>query len=338
MAKKRVLVVGSGGREHALSWKLSQSPEIGDLFVAPGNGGTLQVADNVNIQATDIQGLLRFAKDQRVDLTVIGPEDPLVAGIADVFRQQGLRVFGPSAQAAELESSKAFAKRLMANHLIQTAPFEIFDDYQTAVNYLNECCFAPVVVKASGLALGKGAYPCHTLDQAQTVLEDIMVNGIHQEAGKVVIIEKFLHGQEASIHALSNGIDALMLPASQDHKAAFDNDTGPNTGGMGCFAPIPWYNAEYLAHAKSAIVFPVLRAMGQKATPWSTAFIGCLYPGLMVQGETDQSVLEFNVRFGDPETQALMRLLKGDLFRISWPIRQRHQNRRYRRRAKHRRY
>lgn len=309
----KVLVIGSGGREHALAWKLSQSPKVTDLYVAPGNGGTSQIAENISINATDIDGLVRFAKKNAIDLTVVGPDDPLAAGIVDTFQKETLRIFGPTRAAAEIEWSKVFAKRLMRKCGILTAPFAIFQDHEKAqqdVYYENG---TSLVVKADGLALGKGAYVCHTVQDALLALQEIMVKRQYGNAGNEVVIEDFLEGQEVSIHAFCDGKSVVLFPPSQDHKPIFDGDQGRNTGGMGTITPVPWFTAEFLESAKTHIVTPALNALKELNAP----FVGCLYPGLKAT-LLGLVTLEFNARFGDPETQSYMRLLKTDLFDILW--------------------
>jgi phosphoribosylamine---glycine ligase len=304
---KNILVVGSGGREHALAWKLSQSSRLGKLHVAPGNGGTSEVAENIPIQATDIRGLLGFAEKNAIDLTVVGPDDPLALGIVDEFQSRGLKIFGPTKAAAQIEASKAFAKQFMDLRLIPTASFEIFSRYEKAREYV-QAHGTPIVIKASGLALGKGAYVCQTIDKAENALREIMVDRIHEDAGDEVVIEELLDGQEISIHALSDGEDFVLFPPAQDHKPVFDGDRGKNTGGMGTIAPVPWVNAEIMQGVEKEIVRPTLHSLAQLGHP----FTGLLYPGLKMT-TAGPKVLEFNARFGDPETQSYMRLLKSDI-------------------------
>jgi len=309
MASK-VLIIGNGGREHALAWKLAQSPRVSKLYVASGNGGTRNVAKNIAIEATDIESLARFAEEKSIDLTVVGPENSLALGIVDIFRSRGLRIFGPTRAAAKIEWSKAFAKRLMRDQGIPTAPFRIFQKYERALDYVHKHG-APTVVKASGLAFGKGVYPCKTLTEAEKALVEIMLKHVHKEAGNEVIIEEFLDGQEISIHAFCDGKTSILLPTAQDHKPIYDGDKGGNTGGMGIIAPVPWVTAEMLRNIERQIVKPTLDALAERGIP----FIGCLYPGLKMT-PTGPKVLEFNARFGDPETQSYMRLLKTDLLDI----------------------
>ena len=302
----KVLVVGKGGREHALVWKIIQSPKVSKIFCAPGNAGIAQLAECIEIEADDVSGLVRFAEGKNIDLTVVGSEDSLALGIVDIFRSRGLRIFGPTRAAAKIEWSKAFAKRLMRGNSIPTASFRIFRNYNRALDYICEHG-VPIVIKVSGLASGKGVYPCKTLAEAEEVLAEIMLKHIHKEAGNEVIIEEFLDGQEISIHAFCDGKTSILMPTSQDHKPIGDGDKGRNTGGMGTIAPVPWVSAEMLQNIDRQIVKPTLNALAELGQP----FTGCLYPGLK-----GQKVLEFNARFGDPETQSYMRLLKTDLLDI----------------------
>lgn len=302
-----VLVVGSGGREHAIAWKLSRSPRIGKLYVAPGNGGTGAVAQNVPIEAMDFQHLAQFAQERKIGLTVVSSDDPLASGIVDFFEKRGLRIWGPSKAAAQVEWSKSFAKELMKEAGIPTASFGTFGNAAAALAYVRTQSL-PVVVKASGLALGKGVYMCATLAEAERVVDDIMIKRVHKDAGAEVVIEQYLQGQELSLHALTNGVDHVLFPPSQDHKRAQDGDQGPNTGGMGVIAPVPWVDEALMANIEHHVVeraFEALRARG-------IFYKGILYPGIMATADGPK-VLEFNARFGDPETQAYMRLLQSDL-------------------------
>ena len=308
--KTNVLIIGSGGREHALAWKLVKSARIGKLYVAPGNGGTRQVAENISIEANDIDGLVKFAEKNEIGLTVVGPDDPLALGVVDAFHARGLRIFGPTRAAAEIESSKAFAKNLMSKANIPTATFKIFNEYNKALSYVRERG-APIVVKASGLALGKGVYVCKTLAEAEGALAEIMLDHVHKEAGSEVVVEEFLDGQEISIHAFCDGKTFVLLPPAQDHKPIRDNDEGKNTGGMGTIAPVSWISANTLKIIGEQVVHPTLEALIKYGRPFS----GLLYPGLKMTS-TGLKVLEFNARFGDPETQSYVRLLKTDLLDI----------------------
>jgi phosphoribosylamine--glycine ligase len=304
----RVLVVGSGGREHALVYKLSRSPRLTRLFCAPGNAGICSLAECVDVSPEDIPGLLALAQRERIDLTVVGPEAPLCKGITDIFRKEGLRIFGPSQRAAELEGSKTFAKNLMGRYLIPTAQARSFRRAEEARRYVRDSENLPVVVKASGLAAGKGVSVCATLDEADTAIDDCLKLGKFGDAGSEILIEDFLEGEEASILALTDGKTIATLEPSQDHKAALDDDKGPNTGGMGAYSPAPIVSPALLNTVEREIVVPVVHAMNRTGR----SFQGVLYAGLMVSG-SGAKVLEFNVRFGDPETQPLLLRLKTDL-------------------------
>lgn len=303
-----VLVIGSGGREHALAWKLAQSSRVGKISVAPGNAGTSQIGESVPIAVHDLEALARFAEDERVDLTVVGPDDPLALGIVDVFRTRRLPVFGPTQSAAQIEASKAFAKQVMVENGIPTAEHRVFSVAAEARRYVRDQG-APIVVKASGLALGKGAYPCRTLDEAERAIEVIMDLRAHGDAGREIVVETFLEGEEYSAHALTDGSEFLLFPAAQDHKRAFDGDHGPNTGGMGSVAPMPRFTRVFNDFVSRRIVAPALAALKRDGDP----FVGCLFPGIMLD-ETGPMVLEYNGRFGDPETQSYVRLLENDLY------------------------
>jgi len=305
-----VLVIGSGGREHALAWKLAQSPQVGRVYVAPGNGGTVAAAENVPIEATDLPRLIEFAHQKQIGLTVVGPEAPLAAGIVDAFHAAGLRIFGPSQAAAQLESSKAFAKRLMIEEGIPTAVGAIFSDHQTALSYLYSHKL-PVVIKASGLAAGKGVFVCTTMAEAEAALQQIMVERAFGAAGDEVIIEDCLTGEEASLLAFSDGKTVLPMLPARDYKRVFDDDRGPNTGGMGGYAPSPYLTPGLIAEVQRRILQPVVDGMRRRGTP----YVGVLYAGLMLT-EAGPRVLEFNCRFGDPETQVLLPLLASDLIEV----------------------
>ena len=315
----RILIIGSGGREHALAWKLLQPSQINgvrgpeperEIFVAPGNGGTLALAQNVEVATTDIPGLVDFATRHAIDLTVVGPEVPLVAGVVDAFQAAGLRAFGPSAAAARLEGSKAFAKEFMFQEGIPTAPAEIFDDYEAARAALARH-MGPIVVKASGLAAGKGVLLCQTRDEAQSALHRMMVERAFGEAGDRVLLEAYLEGEEVSLLAFSDGITVVPMPAARDYKRALDGDQGLNTGGMGGYAPSPYLTPELVDEITDRVLRPVIDGMRRRGTP----YVGVLYAGLMLTADGPQ-VLEFNVRFGDPETQLLMPLLETDLAEV----------------------
>jgi phosphoribosylamine--glycine ligase/phosphoribosylformylglycinamidine cyclo-ligase len=306
----RVLVVGSGGREHALAWKLSRSPQVGRLFVAPGNGGTAAMAENVAIAAEDVPALVAFARQERIDLTVVGPEAPLVRGLVDALTEAGLSAFGPSAAAAQLEGSKAFAKRFMVEEGIPTAVGAVFDDLEAARAYLMRQQ-APVVVKASGLAAGKGVFVCATMDEAQAALRQIMVDRAFGPAGDEVIIEDCLVGEEASLLAFSDGRTVVPMLPARDYKRVGDRDQGPNTGGMGGYAPSPYLPPAAVREVTARVLQPAIDGLRGHGTP----YVGVLYAGLMLTANGPR-VLEFNCRFGDPETQVLLPLLETDLVDI----------------------
>jgi phosphoribosylamine--glycine ligase len=304
----KVLVVGSGGREHALAWAIRRSPRVETVWIAPGNAGTTGVGENVDIAATDIDALVSFARDRRADLTVVGPEAPLMAGIVDRFRAANLACYGPTAAAARLEGSKAFAKDFMRRYRIPTAAFATFDD-ATRARAFARSLRAPLVVKADGLAAGKGVVVAADHEQADRAIDEMLLQGRFGDAGRRVVVEEFLRGEEVSVHAVCAGGRALLLPSSQDHKRAYDGDAGPNTGGMGAVAPVPWMDDRALARVEQEIVRPVLDGMVADGAP----FTGTLYAGIMWTDAGPQ-VLEFNARFGDPETQSLMPLLvDGDV-------------------------
>jgi len=303
----KLLVVGSGGREHCLVWKLAQSQLVDKLYCAPGNGGTAAIAENLDIAATDIDKLLEFAKAESIDLTVVGPEAPLVCGIVDKFDTAGLKVFGPTKELALLEGSKVFAKEVMRKFSIPTADFKVFSDPQKAKQYISQKG-APLVVKADGLAAGKGVIVAKTVKEAMSSIDMIMVDKKFGLSGDRVIIEDCLEGQEASILVFSDGENIVPLVSSQDHKAAFDGDSGPNTGGMGAYSPAPLVNDQLLKKIIDQVFKPLIG--GLKAE--NKAYKGILYAGLMIKDEAI-SVLEFNVRFGDPETQSILPKLKSDL-------------------------
>ncbi|MBN1936937.1 MAG: phosphoribosylamine--glycine ligase [Anaerolineae bacterium] len=305
-----ILVIGSGGREHALAWKLAQSPKVKRVYVAPGNGGTATIARNVPISADDIDGLVDFARRQQIDLTVVGPEVPLVAGLADAFQSAGLRVFGPSRAAAQLEGSKSFAKRFMVEEGIPTAAGAVFNDHHTALGYL-KAQGAPIVVKANGLAAGKGVFVCATVDEAEDALKQIMIDRAFGASGDEVLIEACLTGEEASLLAFSDGQTVVPMLPARDYKRILDGDKGPNTGGMGCYAPSPYLTPDLIAEVQRRVLQPAVDGMRRRGTP----YIGVLYAGLMLTNAGPR-VLEFNCRFGDPETQVLLPLLDTDLVDI----------------------
>jgi phosphoribosylamine--glycine ligase len=303
----KVLVIGNGGREHALVWKLAQSSGLSQLYCAPGNAGTAEQATNVAISADDLPSLLAFAREHAIDLTVVGPELPLELGIVDLFRHHGLTIFGPTQQAARLETSKAFAKTIMIKYGIPTASFRIFSEPQEADGYVDQHDL-PLVVKADGLAAGKGVVVCKSREQAHRAIDQIMRVKVFGDAGTRVVIEDFLQGEEVSFFVLTDGTSLLPLPACQDHKAIFDADEGPNTGGMGAYSPVPCVDAALSERIMEEIMRPIVRAMA--AEGW--LYQGVLYAGLMLV-EQRPWVVEFNARFGDPEAQVLMMRLDSDL-------------------------
>jgi phosphoribosylamine--glycine ligase len=306
----KVLVIGSGGREHALAWKLAQSPRVEEVLVAPGNAGTATEprCRNLDIRATDLDGLLNAAETEGVAFTVVGPEAPLVAGVVDRFRDAGQLIFGPTAAAAQLEGSKAFAKDFLARHGIPTAYYAVFEDAKLALDHVREHG-APIVIKADGLAAGKGVVVAMTLAEAEAAITDMLEGNAFGEAGSRVVIEEFLEGEEASFISMVDGRTALPMATSQDHKRVGDGDTGPNTGGMGAYSPAPVVTPEVHARIMREVVEPTVRGMAADGMP----FTGFLYAGLMITPEGAPKVIEFNVRFGDPETQPVMLRLRSDL-------------------------
>lgn len=306
----KVLVVGCGGREHTLAWKLSLSPEVEQVFCAPGNAGTGSVARNVELKAEDVAGLASFARKEKIDLTIVGPEAPLVAGIADTFGQKGLKIFGPSGKAAVLEGSKVFAKEFMSRNRIPTAPFRIFSESKSAKEFLRRRG-QPLVVKADGLAAGKGVVVPRSLEEAVAAVEEVMEKRAFGNAGDRVVLEEILVGEEASFIGITDGDMVVPFASSQDHKAVFDGDQGPNTGGMGAYSPAPIVDAENLAERiGSEVMDPVVRGMEKEGRE---KYRGALYAGLMILGGEPQ-VLEYNCRFGDPEAQPIFFRMKSDLF------------------------
>jgi phosphoribosylamine--glycine ligase len=306
----KVLVVGGGGREHALVWKVAQSPKVSKVYCAPGNAGISEQATLVPIQANDLNGLLEFALKEKIDLTVVGPEDPLTRGIVDLFESKGLLIFGASKKAAEIEGSKAFAKEMMKKYYIPTAFYEIFDNRNEAAKYIRSQG-APVVVKADGLAAGKGVIVCKTVQEAIDSVDQIMVERIFGNAGNRVVVEEYLVGEEASYIAFTDGKTILPMASSQDHKPILDGDQGPNTGGMGAYSPAPVVTDEIHEKIMEKILRPIIYGMGEEGRPYQ----GVLYAGLMIH-EGHPKVLEFNARFGDPETQPVLMRMKGDIVPI----------------------
>jgi len=306
----KVLVIGSGGREHALAWRAAQSENVTAVYVAPGNAGTglEPKIENVPLASDDIEALASFAKERQIDLTIVGPEAPLVAGVVDRFKAEGLACFGPTAAAAQLEGSKAFAKDFMARHGIPTAAYGKFTDTGEAVAFIRKHG-APIVVKADGLAAGKGVIIAQTVEEAETAVKDMLAGNAFGEAGHRVVIEEFLSGEEASFIVMADGEHILPLATSQDHKARDEGDKGPNTGGMGAYSPAPVVDARLHRTAMETVIEPTIRGMAAEGMP----FAGFLYAGLMISPAGETRVLEFNVRFGDPETQPIMMRLKSDL-------------------------
>ena len=315
----KVLVVGGGGREHALAWKMAQSPKVQAVYVAPGNGGTALDSRLENIAITDVQALRGWAQSEKIALTVVGPEQPLAAGIVDEFRAHGLRVFGPTRAAAQLESSKAFSKAFMKRHGIPTADYETFSDPLAAHAYV-ERKGAPIVVKADGLAAGKGVVVAMSLAEAHEAIDFMLapetganpLGVTHNEGGARVVIEEFLQGEEASFIVMCDGKNVTALATSQDHKRLLDGDAGPNTGGMGAYSPAPVVTPQIHARAMREIILPTIKGMAQDGIP----FTGFLYAGLMIDAQGQPKTLEFNCRMGDPETQPIMMRLKSDLFDV----------------------
>ena len=311
----RVLVIGGGGREHAIVWKLAQSPDNPELFAAPGNAGTAQLATNLDVRADDVEGMLAAVRANAIDLTVVGPEGPLAAGLVDRFRAEGLRVFGPTQAAARIESSKSFAKQTMADAGVPTAAFAVFDDREDAVAHVRKLGMlrpgASIVVKADGLAAGKGVVVAATLDEALAAVDDAMDGGRFGEAGARVVIEECLIGQEVSVFCFTDGKQVTPLVAACDYKRVLDGDRGPNTGGMGGYSPPPWWDAALERRIRETCVEPVVRALAAAGSPYT----GVLYCGLMLTDDGPR-VIEFNARFGDPEAQLVLPRLENDLLDV----------------------
>ena len=306
----KVLVIGSGGREHALAWKAAQSADVEKVFVAPGNAGTAQEAklENVAIGVEDIEKLIEFAKAENIDLTIVGPEAPLVIGVVDSFEKAGLRCFGPSQNASQLEGSKAFTKDFLARHNIPTAAYQNFTDIDKAVSYIKEQG-APIVIKADGLAAGKGVIVAMTEDEAIAAVKDMLAGNAFGEAGHRVVIEEFLEGEEASFIVMVDGKNILPMATSQDHKRVGEGDTGPNTGGMGAYSPAPVVTAQVHDRIMAEVIEPTVKGMADEGNP----YVGFLYAGLMITADGTPKVIEYNCRFGDPETQPIMMRMKSDL-------------------------
>jgi phosphoribosylamine--glycine ligase len=309
----KILVIGSGGREHALAWKVAQSPKVNSVYVAPGNAGTAFETgmENIDIPAEDIDGLLDFAQQNNIDLTLVGPEAPLVAGIVNRFTENNLRCFGPTQGAAQLEGSKAFTKDFLARHNIPTAAYGNFTEIDKAVAYIKQQG-APIVIKADGLAAGKGVILAQTEEEAIDAVKDMLAGNAFGDAGHRVVIEEFLSGEEASFIVIADGEHILPMATSQDHKARDNGDKGPNTGGMGAYSPAPVVTPEIQAKVMQDIIEPTVKGMAEEGN----SFTGFLYAGLMIDAEGNSKVLEYNVRFGDPETQPIMMRLKSDLVEL----------------------
>ena len=309
----QVLIIGSGGREHAFAWKVAQSDSVSKVFVAPGNAGTAREAKvtNVDIGVEDIERLIEFAQQEKIDLTIVGPEAPLVIGVVDAFEKAGLKCFGPSAGAAQLEGSKAFSKDFLARHNIPTAAYQVFTDAEQACEYIAEQG-APIVVKADGLAAGKGVIVAHSVDEAQAAARDMLLDNKFGDAGARVVVEEFMQGEEASFICMVDGDNILPLATSQDHKARDDGDQGPNTGGMGAYSPAPVVTDEIHDRIMQQVIFPTVAGIKQDGHPYT----GFLYAGLMITPDGTPKVVEFNCRFGDPETQPILMRLKSDLVEL----------------------
>ena len=309
----KILVIGNGGREHALAWSLAKSPRVSEVFVAPGNAGTAREPGitNAPVKTDDIDGLLQFAQKNQIELTVVGPETPLVAGVVDRFSDAGLACFGPRAAAAQLEGSKAFCKDFMVRHGIPTAEYKAFSDLEPALNYVNSCKI-PVVIKADGLAAGKGVVICDNRKFAAATVQSMLADKAFGDASSRIVIEEFLEGEEASFIGLVDGTHVLPFASSQDHKARDDGDLGPNTGGMGAYSPAPVVTDEVAARAMEQVMLPTVDGMHKDGTP----YVGFLYAGLMVSPDGSLKVLEFNCRMGDPETQPIMARLNTDLVEL----------------------
>ena len=305
-----ILIIGSGGREHALGWKIKQSPQMEKIYFAPGNPGTKKIGENIAIKAADIKKLLKFAKDKKIDLTVVGPEIPLVLGICDLFRKEKLKIIGPSKCASQIEGFKTFAKKIMKKYKIPTAQYFAFNDFSQAKKHLDKAKY-PLVIKADGLCMGKGVAVCKNRKKAEKFLKELMIDKIFGQSAEKIIIEECLFGQEISFMVITDGKDFLSFLPSQDHKRLIENNQGPNTGGMGAYAPVPFVDDKLLKQIEKEIIKPTIRGMAKE---------GCLYQGILYSGliltKEGPKVLEFNCRFGDPETQPLMMQLESDLVKI----------------------
>lgn len=309
----KVLVTGSGGREHALAWKAAQSPKVEKVYVAPGNAGTAREdnIENVSIDVMDFDGQIKFASENEIGLTLIGPEAPLVEGVVDRFREAGLKVFGPTQKAAQLEGSKTFTKEFLARHKVPTAAYGSFTNTDLAKSFA-ESMGLPVVIKADGLAAGKGVVIAHTQEEVNHAIDDMLSGNAFGEAGSRVVVEEFLLGEEASFIVIADGQHILPFASSQDHKAAYDGDKGPNTGGMGAYSPAPVVTAEIHQRILDSVIYPTMQGMAEEGN----AYTGFLYAGLMIQADGTPKVIEYNCRFGDPETQPIMFRLRSDLIEL----------------------
>lgn len=307
----KILIVGGGGREHALAWKISKGKDVTSIFCVPGNGGISEIADCVDVNVQDLDGLLRFTKKEKIDLVVVGPEIPLSLGIVDYFEERGVPIFGPRKKGALIEASKVFAKELMSKYKIPTASFRIFHDFQDACSYVQQIN-APFVIKADGLCAGKGAYVIKSRDEGMATLKSVMVDRVHGEAGTRVVIENYLPGVEASYLAFTDGKSLLPMIASQDHKPLLDNDMGPNTGGMGAYAPIPFVDERMEKEINATIMRPTIDALQSEGAQYK----GVLYGGLMIMDDGRPYVIEFNARLGDPETQPILFKMESDILPV----------------------
>ncbi|MBF4336707.1 phosphoribosylamine--glycine ligase [Vibrio anguillarum] len=308
-----ILIIGAGGREHALGWKIAQNPNVKTVFVAPGNAGTAlePKLENVNIAVEDIAGLVAFAQEKRIELTIVGPETPLVLGVVDAFRKADLPIFGPTQAAAQLEGSKAFTKDFLARHHIPTGAYANFTEIEPALAYVRQQG-APIVVKADGLAAGKGVIVAMTLQEAEDAIQDMLAGNTFGDAGSRVVIEEFLDGEEASFIVMVDGVNVLPMATSQDHKRVGDKDTGPNTGGMGAYSPAPVVTPEIHERVMQEVIYPTVRGMAAEGNPYT----GFLYAGLMIDAQGTPKVIEYNCRFGDPETQPIMMRMQSDLVEL----------------------
>jgi phosphoribosylamine--glycine ligase len=308
-----ILIIGAGGREHALGWKVAQNPNVETVFVAPGNAGTAlePKLENVNIAVEDIAGLVAFAQEKRIELTIVGPETPLVLGVVDAFRKADLPIFGPTQAAAQLEGSKAFTKDFLARHHIPTGAYANFTEIEPALAYVRQQG-APIVVKADGLAAGKGVIVAMTLQEAEDAIQDMLAGNAFGDAGSRVVIEEFLDGEEASFIVMVDGVNVLPMATSQDHKRVGDKDTGPNTGGMGAYSPAPVVTPEIHERVMQEVIYPTVRGMAAEGNPYT----GFLYAGLMIDAQGTPKVIEYNCRFGDPETQPIMMRMQSDLVEL----------------------